>query len=83
MGKKRTECAYVKSDITAACPATKREPLDFDRIGVLLEAQSKTEVLPLGELSDYEKTRLEEVKTQLKSEIDSGLKYAEENSLAD
>eukprot|EP00913_Durusdinium_trenchii_P001608 g1491.t1 len=74
MGKKRIECAYVKSDIT---------DLPYFASKVQFGEKGVTKVLPLGELSDYEKKRLEEVKTQLKTEIDSGLKYAEENSLAD
>jgi len=74
MGKKRIECAYVKSDIT---------DLPYFASKVQFGEKGVTKVLPLGELSDYEKTRLEEVKTALKSEIDTGLKYAEENSLAE
>eukprot|EP00435_Cladocopium_sp_Y103_P063340 s991_g24.t3 len=68
MGKKRIECAYVKSDIT---------DLPYFASKVQFGEKGVTKVLPLGELSDYEKTRLEEVKTQLKTEIDTGLKYAE------
>lgn len=74
MGKKRTECAYVKSDIT---------DLPYFASKVQFGEKGVTKVFPLGELNEYEKTRLEEVKKQLKTEIDSGLKYAEENSLAE
>eukprot|EP00434_Breviolum_minutum_P026599 symbB.v1.2.023511.t3/scaffold2153.1/size87802/2 len=74
MGKKRIECAYVKSDIT---------DLPYFASKVQFGEKGVTKVLPLGELSDYEKTRLEEVKTALKSEIETGMKYAEENSLAE
>merc|ERR1712060_847105 len=38
-------------------------------------------VLPLGELNEYETKRLDEAKAQLKTEIETGLKYAEANSL--
>eukprot|EP00439_Symbiodinium_sp_Y106_P055954 s3720_g7.t2 len=68
MGKKRTECAYVKSDIT---------DLPYFASKVQFGEKGVTKVFPLGELNEYEKTRLEEVKKQLKTEIDSGLKYAE------
>jgi len=39
-------------------------------------------VLPLGTLNEHETKRLEEVKTQLKAEIETGVKYAEANNLA-
>jgi len=39
-------------------------------------------VLDLGELNDYEKTRLKEACEQLKGEIATGVKYAEANELA-
>jgi len=74
MGKKRTECAYVKSDITELPYFASK--VQFGEKGVM-------KVFPLGEMSEYEKTRLEAVKEQLKGEIESGMKYAEANSLAD
>merc|ERR1712061_861362 len=72
LGKKRTECAYVMSDITDLPYFAQK--VTFGEGGVV-------KVLPLGELNEYEQKRLEEVKVQLKGEIDTGLKYAEENSL--
>merc|ERR1712066_516406 len=61
-GRKRTECAYVKSEITDLPYFTSK--VVFGETGV-------HKVLPLGELSDHEAKRLEEVKTQLKEEIDT------------
>merc|ERR1712107_758776 len=61
MGKKRTECSYVKSDITE---------LPYFASKVLFGEKGVMKVLPLGEMSDYEKTRLEAVKEQLKGEIE-------------
>merc|ERR1712087_288477 len=55
-GRKRTECAYVKSDITDLPYFTSK--VVFGETGV-------HKVLPLGELSDHEAKRLEEVKTQI------------------
>jgi len=72
-GRRRVECAYCKSDIT---------DLPYFAQKVVLGEGGITKVLPLGELNEHETKRLEEAKAQLKSEIDSGLKYAEENSLA-
>jgi len=73
-GKRRIECAYVKSDITE---------LPYFASKVLFGKTGVAKVLPLGDLNEYETKRLAEVKEQLKGEIDSGLKYAEANSLAD
>jgi len=73
-GKRRVECAYVKSDITDLPYFASK--VVFDKTGI-------AKVLPLGDLNEYETTRLGEVKEQLKGEIDTGLKYAEANSLAD
>merc|ERR1711870_215286 len=72
LGRKRTECAYVASTITDLPYFAQK--VTFGEGGVV-------KVLPLGELNEYETTRLEEVKKQLKGEIETGLKYAEENSL--
>merc|ERR1719276_721665 len=73
-GRKRTECAYCKSDIVPDLPYFTQKVV-FGEGGII-------KVLPIGELNEYETKRLEEAKTQLKSEIETGLKYAEENSLA-
>merc|ERR1719476_1012677 len=72
-GRKRTECAYCASTIT---------DIPYFAQKVVLGPKGIEKVLPLGELNEHETKRLEEVKTQLKGEIDSGLKYAEANSLA-
>jgi len=74
-GRRRVECAYVQSTVEEGCP--------YFTSKVVFGEKGVTKVLGLGELNDYEKTRLEEVKTQLKAEIDTGVKYAEANSLAD
>merc|ERR1712226_1600022 len=72
-GRQRTECAYVKSDIT---------DLPYFTSKVVFGENGVEKVLPLGKLNEHETKRLEEVKTQLKGEIDSGVKYAEANNLA-
>jgi len=71
-GRTRTECAYCKSDIT---------DLPYFTQKVVLGEKGIKKVLPLGTLNEHETKRLEEVKVQLKAEIDTGLKYAEANSL--
>merc|ERR1712127_1132754 len=71
-GRKRTECAYCKSDIT---------DLPYFAQKVVLGVGGITKVLPIGDLSEYETKRLEELKPVLKGEIETGLKYAEANSL--
>merc|ERR1712127_845933 len=72
-GRRRVECAYCKSDVT---------DLPYFAQKVVLGEGGIVKVLPLGDLNEYETTRLEAVKTQLKGEIDTGLKYAETESLA-
>merc|ERR1712060_426735 len=72
-GKKRTECAYCASTVTELPYFAQK--VTFGEGGIV-------KVLPIGDLNEYETKRLEEAKTQLKTEIDSGLKYAEANSLA-
>jgi len=72
-GRRRVACAYVKSELT---------DLPYFASKVVFGEKGVAKVLPLGDLSEYEKTRLEEVKTQLKTEIDTGLAYAKENDLA-
>merc|ERR1711920_399534 len=71
-GKPTVECAYVSSNLTELPYFTSR--VKFGKEGV-------EEVLPIGELNDYEKTRLKEAMDQLKTEIKSGLDYANENEL--
>jgi len=72
-GRRRVACAYVKSELT---------DLPYFASKVVFGEKGVAKVLPLGDLSEYEKKRLEEVKTQLKGEIDTGLAYAKENDLA-
>merc|ERR1712127_882059 len=59
-GRKRTECAYCKSDITDLPYFTQKAV--FGEGGII-------KCLPLGELNEYETKRLEEAKVQLKTEI--------------
>merc|ERR1712019_220871 len=72
MGRKRTECAYVASDIT---------DLPYFSSKVLFGEGGVVKVSPVGELNEYETKRLAEAKEQLKKEIDSGLEYAKANEL--
>merc|ERR1712087_504263 len=72
-GRRRTECAYVASDIT---------DLPYFTSKVVFGQNGVEKVLPLGKLNEHETKRLEEVKTQLKGEIETGVKYAEANNLA-
>jgi len=72
-GQSRTECCYVKSDIT---------DLPYFTSKVVFGPTGVKKVLPLGTLNEHETKRLEEVKTQLKAEIETGLAYAKENDLA-
>jgi len=72
-GRRRTECAYVQSDIT---------DLPYFASKVVFGEKGVTKVLGIGELNEYETKRLEEVKTALKAEIETGLEYAKKNDLA-
>merc|ERR1712070_537897 len=72
-GENRTECAYVETDI---CPG-----MNYFTSKVVFGKNGVEKVLPVGKLNDHETKRLEEAKTALQAEIDSGLKYAESNSL--
>merc|ERR1711957_1068095 len=71
-GEERTECAYLQSDI---------EGLGFFTSKVVFGRKGVEQILPIGNLNAYERKRLEEAKTALKVEIDTGLKYASENSI--
>merc|ERR1711972_1215263 len=71
-GQRTVECAYVKSDITDLPFFTSK--VEFGRGGVV-------KVHPVGNLNAYETKRLEEAKAQLKTEIQTGLKYAKDNQL--
>jgi len=68
-----TECAYVKSSIT---------DLPYFASKVTFGKDGVETVHPLGELSEYEKGRLEALKPTLKEEIDAGLEYAAANEFA-
>jgi len=72
-GRRRVECAYVKSDLF--------EDLPYFTSKVVFGDKGVSKVLPLGDLNEHEKTRLEEVKTALKAEIETGLTYAKSNEL--
>merc|ERR1711957_1149921 len=74
-GRRRTECAYVASDLF--------EDFPYFTSKVVFGPEGVQKVLPLGELNEHETTRLAEVKTALKAEIETGVKYAESNTLAD
>merc|ERR1712032_1446032 len=72
-GGAATECAYVKSDAMPGL-AYFTTKVEFGKNGI-------EKVLPIGELNEHETTRMEEVKTALAGEIETGMKYAESNSL--
>jgi malate dehydrogenase len=72
-GRRRVACAYVKSDLT---------DLPYFASKVVFGEKGVVKSLPLGDLSEHETKRLEEVKAALKTEIDTGLAYAKENDLA-
>jgi len=71
-GEPKIECAYVMSSITDLPYFTSK--VKFGKNGV-------EEVLPLGKLNAYEQKRLDEASAQLKTEIDTGLTYAQANEL--
>merc|ERR1719281_350974 len=71
-GRKRVECAYVKSDIT---------DLPYFTSKVVFGSKGVEKVLGIGKLNEYEEKRLEEAKAQLKTEIETGMTYAESNEL--
>jgi malate dehydrogenase len=73
-GKRRVECVYCASTVMEGCPYFAQKVV-FGETGI-------TKVLPIGELSEHETKRMEEVKEALKGEIESGTKYAEANSLS-
>jgi malate/lactate dehydrogenase len=59
----------TEGSVNAAISPYFAQPVVFGKKGV-------QELLPIGELSDYEKKRLAAVVTQLGGEISSGLTYA-------
>ncbi|PKU65780.1 malate dehydrogenase, mitochondrial isoform X1 [Dendrobium catenatum] len=64
------ECSFVQSNITE---------LPFFASKVRLGKNGVEEVLGLGPLSDFEKQGLESLKSELKSSIEKGIKFANEN----
>ncbi|KAJ0971742.1 hypothetical protein J5N97_019701 [Dioscorea zingiberensis] len=64
------ECSFVQSSITE---------LPFFASKVRLGRNGVEEVLGLGSLSDFEKQGLENLKPELKSSIEKGIKFAKEN----
>merc|ERR1712217_745398 len=74
-GSPTTECAYVKSSVEPDMP--------YFTSKVTFGPKGVEEALAVGELNDYEKGRLAEAKAQLKTEIETGVKYAEDNNLCD
>jgi len=72
-GRKKVECAYVKSSIT---------DLPYFTSKVVFGPKGVEKVLEVGKLNEYEEKRLEEAKAALKTEIETGVKYAESNELA-
>lgn len=72
-GGKATECAYVKSDVVPDL-AYFTQKVVFGKGGI-------ERVLPIGKLNEHEQTRLEEAKAALKIEVETGIKYAEGNTL--
>jgi len=73
-GSPTKECAYVMSDVV--------EGLPYFTSYVTFGTKGVETVHPIGELNKYEQERLEEAKAALKKEIQSGLDYAENNTLA-
>lgn len=67
-GQPVTECAYVESDVMPGLPYFASK-VTFGKDGV-------ETVQPIGDLSEHEKKRLEELTPILKGEIDDGLEYA-------
>jgi len=64
-GEQRTECCYITSSSTE---------LPFFSQKVTFGPGGAEKVHEIGPVSDYEKTRLEAVKKQLKEEIEAGIK---------
>jgi len=71
-GRRVVECAYCASTIT---------DLPYFASKVVFGEKGVSKVLDIGTLNEYETKRLEELKVALKGEIETGMKYAEANSL--
>jgi malate dehydrogenase len=72
-GQATIECAYVESKVT---------DLPYFASKVTFGKEGVETVHEIGELSAYEKERLEGLKATLKDEIDAGLEYAAANEFA-
>merc|ERR1719291_86742 len=72
-GRSVVECAYCASTVT---------DLPYFAQKVVFGQKGISKVLPIGKLNEYETKRLEEAKAALKVEIETGVKYAEANSLS-
>merc|ERR1711972_86105 len=72
-GRNAVECAYVASDVT---------DLPYFASKVVFGEKGVKKVLGIGNLNEHETKRLEELRVALKSEIETGVKYAEANSLS-
>eukprot|EP00193_Tetraselmis_chui_P009689 CAMPEP_0177771448 /NCGR_PEP_ID=MMETSP0491_2-20121128/11597_1 /TAXON_ID=63592 /ORGANISM="Tetraselmis chuii, Strain PLY429" /LENGTH=372 /DNA_ID=CAMNT_0019288997 /DNA_START=84 /DNA_END=1202 /DNA_ORIENTATION=- len=66
--EKVVECGYVASDIVPGC--------DYFASKLLLGPDGVQEIYPLGTLTDYEKTKLEEVIPMLQGNIKKGIEFA-------
>lgn len=71
-GTPTTECAYLASTVT---------DLPYFSSKVTFGKNGVETIHGLGDLSAHEKLRLQEVKTQLKAEIEKGLEYAKTVSI--
>jgi len=73
-GRRTVECCYLESDVM--------EGLPYFTSKVAFGLGGVQKVFPIGDLNEHETKRMEEVKTALKGEIDTGLEYAKVNELA-
>merc|ERR1712146_850311 len=72
-GRRRVECAYVASTVEEGFP--------YFTSKVVFGQKGVEKVLPVGTLNDYEKGRMEERKTALKAEIETGSSMRKQTAL--
>jgi malate dehydrogenase len=72
-GERVFECSFVASDVTE---------LEFFSTKVRLGPNGAEEVLPIGEITDFEQKGLVECKETLKGSIEKGKKFAQESGEA-
>lgn len=72
-GVRTTECCFVKSDV--------QEGLDYFASKVTFGPDGVEQVHPVGKITPFEATLLNDAVKILKQEIDDGLKYANESKL--